>query len=204
MPMRQRGPTFRGRGGGPHRRGPPGGGRPARPPPAPPGGAPPAPRGGRTTPGGAPGVFEGEDRIRCYGWHTTPFYAPPVFDTAACLPRRHKRDDRFRTRVLALVAPTTADLPSPSTGAAPGATTATWRRRVERFGKAVVFHAVGDETERRLPHWLRPANGHDQRSPVLRLIREQLRGTGPVRDYLRPAAVERLLDDAAAYRSEQF
>jgi asparagine synthase (glutamine-hydrolysing) len=64
-------------------------------------------------------VYEGEDRNRCFLWHTTPFYAPAVFDRGTRAPTRIKRDERLRARVLALVAPEVAGLTNASTGVAP-------------------------------------------------------------------------------------
>jgi asparagine synthase (glutamine-hydrolysing) len=149
-------------------------------------------------------VYEGEDRNRAFLWHTTPFYAPAVFDTAVGVPDRDKRDDRLRTRVLAAVAPEVADLANASSGAVPGAAAARWRRRGVRLGTGVAFRMLPDAAERRLRRWLAPPHGHDRGSAVLRCIRAQLRAAGPVSDYLRADAVERLLDDAGAYRPEQF
>jgi asparagine synthase (glutamine-hydrolysing) len=149
-------------------------------------------------------VYEGEDRNRAFVWSTTPFYAPAVFDTAVRVPDRDKRDDRLRTRVLALVAPEVADLANASTDAAPGAAAAVWRRRAVRLGTRLAFRTIPGDAERRLRQWLKPSHGYDGGSAVLRCIRAQLHAAGPVSDYLRTDAVERLLDDAAAYRPEQF
>jgi asparagine synthase (glutamine-hydrolysing) len=149
-------------------------------------------------------VYEGEDRNRAFLWCTTPFYAPAVFDVAVRVPVRDKRDDRLRTRVLALVAPEVANLANASTGASPGATGTTWRHRAVRAATGLAFRTLPEAAERRLRQWRAPSHGHDGSSAVLRCIRAQLHAAGPVSDYLRPEAVERLLDDAAAYRPEQF
>jgi asparagine synthase (glutamine-hydrolysing) len=149
-------------------------------------------------------VYEGEDRNRAFLWSTTPFYAPAVFDTAVRVPDRDKRDDRLRVRVLGLVAPEVVDIANASTGAAPGATAGVWRRRLVRLGIGLAFRTVPEAAERRLRRWRARSHGHDRASAVLRCIRAQLHAAGPVADYLRADAVERLLDDAAAYRPEQF
>ena len=102
------------------------------------------------------------------------------------------------------VAPQVADLPNASTGRRADATSAAWRRRVRRAGASIAYRALGPGAERRLRRWLAPPAGYDASSAVLRCIRAQLRGTGPIGDYLNARAVERLLDDAATYRREQF
>jgi asparagine synthase (glutamine-hydrolysing) len=149
-------------------------------------------------------VYEGEDRNRAYLWCTTPFYAPAVFDVAVRVPDCDRRDERLRARVLARVAPEVAGLPNASTGAAPDAAVPRWRRRLVRLATRGAFRALPERAERRLRRWLAPSHGHDRGSAVLRCIRAQLHTAGPVSDHLRTDAVERLLDDAGAYRPEQF
>jgi asparagine synthase (glutamine-hydrolysing) len=149
-------------------------------------------------------VYEGEDRNRCFLWHTTPFYAPAVFDRATRAPTRIKRDERLRARVLALVAPEVANLTNASTGVAPTAPAAAWSRRMRRFAGSVLYRTLGPEAERRVRRWLRRSEEPGVGAEMRDVIRAQLRGAGPIGAYLRPGAVERLLDDAPAYPREQF
>jgi len=149
-------------------------------------------------------VYEGEDRNRCFLWHTTPFYAPAVFARASRVPTRLKRDERLRARVLALVAPEVADLPNASTGAPPDASSAAWGRRARRLAASIVYRTLGQDTERRLRRWFYGPPSGATPSELLDVIRAQLRGAGPIGAYLRAGAVEQLLDDAPAYPREQF
>jgi hypothetical protein len=127
-----------------------------------------------------------------------------VFARATRVPVAEKRDERLRARVCELLAPEAADLANASTGRAPDAPAAFWQRRAKRMATSVAYRTLGEGAEHRLRAWVERSDGHDAGSAVLRCIRAQLHGTGPVGDYLRPRAVERLLNDARAYRREQF
>ena len=75
---------------------------------------------------------------------------------------------------------------------------------MHRVATSLLYRTLGADTERRLRRWLARSPAPPVGSEVRDVIRAQLRGAGPIGAYLRPGAVERLLDDAPAYPREQF
>lgn len=148
-------------------------------------------------------AFEGEDRNRCWFWSVTPFFAPDVFELAMAVRPSGKALHRLRIDVMAAVAPELVHIPDVTAGARLTSRAFRIRQGLRSMARRTIFRTFDGDTERRLLGLLRPVDGYDARSAVLRLVRQQLEA-GPAGSYFQREATERILGRAGSIAREQF
>lgn len=69
-------------------------------------------------------LFEGEDRNRYFGWSTTPYYHPALFDLAMQIPEKNKAWAKLFVQLLAMLPGNLQNITNPNWKAAPTDTAA--------------------------------------------------------------------------------